>query len=105
VRRRPRRGDRAQPASPGGADDIPGPHRADAIGLKGGAVDLERPSWIIPWELNLFQWPGPDVGRAPHPFGAWWRMGALTPALRRKLRDAVEAALAARRATLIRRTE
>ncbi len=79
------------------------PGRPDAIGLSAGALGLGRPSWIVPWELNVFQWPGPDVGRAPRPFGAWWRMGALSPELRRRLREGVEAALKTRRARVTRR--
>ena len=76
------------------------PRSGDAIGLSAGALGLDRPSWIIPWDLNAFQWPGPDVRPATRPFGAWWRMGALTPALRRRLRDAVAAALKDRRARM-----
>jgi hypothetical protein len=79
------------------------PARPGAIALGAGAVGLGRPSWIIPWELNAFQWLGPDVGRAAEPAGAWWRMGVLAPALRRKLREAVEAALTERRARVARR--
>ena len=81
------------------------PGRAEAIPLRAHAVGLDRPSWIVPWDLNLFRWTGPDVGRAPRPAGAWWRMGVLAPDLRRVLRQRVEAALKARRARLTRRTE
>ncbi len=81
------------------------PGRDGAIRLSGGAVGLDRPSWIIPWDLNLFIWPGPDVRPAVRPAGAWWRMGALTPAVRRQLRSAVEQALAARRSRLTKRDE
>ncbi len=81
------------------------PRREDAIGLSAGALGLDRPSWIIPWELNAFRWPGPDVGRAARPAGAWWRIGALAPHLRQRLRDAVEAALKERRAKIARRTQ
>ncbi len=81
------------------------PARADAIPLKPGAVGLDRPSWIIPWELNSFQWLGPDVGRAPKPNGAWWRIGVLSPALRRVLRERVEVELENRRVRVTRRTE
>ena len=81
------------------------PVRAGAIALSPGAVGLGRASWIIPWELNVFQWPGPDIGRAPHPAGAWWRMGALAPGTRRALRESIEAALRARKARIVRRME
>jgi len=81
------------------------PRRAGAIGVPKGTLDPDRPSWIIPWELNLFQWPGPDVGRAARPAGAWRRIGALTPALRQRLRAAVETALKERKAALTRRSE
>ncbi|MDQ2860765.1 MAG: type II toxin-antitoxin system PemK/MazF family toxin [Pseudomonadota bacterium] len=81
------------------------PRRQDAIALTAGALGLDRPSWIVPWELNAFRWPGPDVGRAARPAGAWWRIGALAPNLRRRLRDAVEKALNDRRATIARRSE
>ena len=76
-----------------------------AIALGPGALGLDRASWIIPWELNAFQWLGPDVGRAPVPAGAWWRLGSLRPALRTLLADRVEAALKSRRARVTRRTE
>jgi|GEM_PF-2442241 len=81
------------------------PRRQDAIALSAGALGLDRPSWIVPWELNVFRWPGPDVGRAARPAGAWWRIGALAPDLRRRLRGAVETALKDRRAKVARRTE
>jgi hypothetical protein len=35
--------------------------------VQGGAIGLKRPSWIIRWQLYLFQWPGPDFGRAIQP--------------------------------------
>jgi hypothetical protein len=79
------------------------PANADAIVLSPGALGLGRASWIIPWELNVFQWLGPDVGSAARPVGAWWRLGSLKPALRDLLADRVEAALKARRVT--KRTE
>jgi len=81
------------------------PGRPGAVALDGRGVALDRASWIIPWELNVFRWPGPDVGRAPNPIGAWWRFGALTPEMRRKLREAIEAALTARTARIVRRSD
>jgi hypothetical protein len=77
----------------------------DAIRLSLGALGLSRASWIIPWELNLFRWPGPDLGRAANPAGAAWRLGVLQPSLARLLADRVQALLAARRAAVVRRTE
>jgi len=81
------------------------PMDSTAIPLRTGVPGLDRPSWIIPWDLNLFRWPGPDVGRADRPSGAWWRVGSVTPRLRVLLADRVEAALARRRARVTRRTE
>src|SRR5580704_11990513 len=40
------------------------PGREDAVSLSLGMAGLSRRSWIIPWELNSFRWPGPDLGRA-----------------------------------------
>lgn len=81
------------------------PDDPNALALSAGAVGLNRPSWIIPWELNTFRWIGPDVGRALKPAGAWWRLGALAPELRNQLADRVQAMLQGRGARLIRRTE
>ncbi|HEY1751950.1 MAG TPA: type II toxin-antitoxin system PemK/MazF family toxin [Caulobacteraceae bacterium] len=81
------------------------PARQGAIALRPGALTLDRPSWIIPWELNRFRWIGPDVSPAEHAAGAWWRIGALSLPLRRALRDSVAAALAQRQARLTPRTE
>ena len=81
------------------------PGRAEAIALDARVIGLDRQSWIIPCELNLFRWLGPDVGRAANPAGAWWRLGALTPRLRVLLADRVEATLNARKARVTRRTE
>lgn len=81
------------------------PGRAEAIALSLGVIGLSRASWIIPWELNLFRWPGPDVGRAAVPVGAVWRLGSLTPSLRTRLADRVAALLEARRAHIVRRSE
>lgn len=81
------------------------PDRAGAIQLSPGAVGLRRASWVVPWELNVFKWPGPDIGRAERPAGAWWRIGALAPDLRRALRNQIEAALHLRRVRLTRRSE
>jgi mRNA-degrading endonuclease toxin of MazEF toxin-antitoxin module len=81
------------------------PELPGAIPLRPSAHGLDRASWIIPRELNTFRWLGPDVGAAPRPFGAWWRLGALSPDLRRRLRESVETALVARRPRIQRRSE
>jgi hypothetical protein len=81
------------------------PDRADAIALSLGRAGLSRPSWIIPWEVNVFRWRGPDVGRAAIPAGATWRLGSLAPPLRRLLADRVGVLLRARAASVVRRTE
>lgn len=81
------------------------PHDPDAIALSAGAFGLNRPSWIIPWELNRFRWVGPDVGRAAKPAGAWWRLGALAPELRNVLADRVLAVRERRAARTVARTE
>ena len=65
------------------------PARPEAIALDGRLIGLYRASWVIPWELNAFRWPGPDVGRATPSAGAWWRLGSLNRALRRRLADRV----------------
>ena len=81
------------------------PGRGDAIALSLGVIGLSRASWIVPWELNLFRWPGPDIGRAATPVGAPWRLGSLSPALRTRLAERVRALLRARGATVVRRSE
>lgn len=81
------------------------PGDPDAIPLSAGALGLNRPSWIIHWELNTFRWIGPDVGRAAKPAGAWWRLGALAPELRNRLADRIQVALQRRRARIVPRTE
>ena len=82
------------------------PARPEAIALRPSAVaGLDRGGWIIPWEVNAFRWPGPDVRPAIHPSGAWWRIGALNPPLRRRLREAIQAALNDRRTRITQRRE
>ena len=81
------------------------PEEPQAIPLSAGAVGLNRPSWIIPWEMNTFRWIGPEVGQAAKPAGAWWRLGALAPELRNLLADRVQASLARRRTRVVQRTE
>ena len=81
------------------------PLGSDAIKLPAGLMGLDSPSWIVPWELNRFQWLGPDVRPAPRPAGAWWRVGVLRADLRKLLADRVQMALRASRARLIQRAE
>jgi hypothetical protein len=81
------------------------PNNPDAIKLSLGAFGLNRPSWIIHWEVNTFRWIGPDVGTANKPAGAWWRLGALGPELRNRLADRVQAELLRGRAHVVRRTD
>ena len=81
------------------------PSDRDAIPLGANALGLNRPSWIIPSALNAFRWPGPDLRRADKPAGAWWRLGALSPALRSLLADRIKARLETRKARLVSRTE
>lgn len=77
----------------------------DAVPLSAEAFGGDRPSWILPWELNVFRWTGPDVGRARRPAGAWWRIGVLEPRLQKVLAGRVRARLEARRARLLERSE
>lgn len=49
------------------------------IALPGGALGLERPSWIVTSEFNLTRWPGHDLRPARRPSGAWWRAMAGCP--------------------------
>jgi hypothetical protein len=81
------------------------PAREGAIVLDLGVAGMNRRSWIIPWELNVFRWPGPDLGRAGAPAGAAWRLGALSPRLRALLAERVAALLKARTADIVRRSE
>ncbi len=77
----------------------------DAIPLSAGALGLDRPSWIIPSALNAFIWPGPDLRPAANPVGAWWRIGALSPALRSLLADRIQDGLKRRAARVVPREE
>ncbi len=81
------------------------PGNPDAIKLSPGAFGLNRPSWIIHWEVNTFRWVGPDVGIADKSAGAWWRLGALAPELRTKLADRIQAAMLGNRVHVVRRNE
>jgi hypothetical protein len=74
------------------------------IALAGGALGLERPSWIFTSELNLTRWPGHDLRPARKPSGAWWRYGRLSDALRRRLADAVQAQVQVGQAKVVTRT-
>ena len=79
------------------------PAHGRKIPLPGGALGLERPSWIVTAELNISHWPGHDLRPARNPSGAWWRYGRLSDALRRRLADAVQAAVQAGRAKIVTR--
>jgi hypothetical protein len=81
------------------------PDSGDAIILDLGVEGSGRRSWIIPWELNAFRWPGPDLGRAAAPAGAAWRLGSLHPRLRRLLADRIAALLKVRATKVVRRSE
>src|SRR5665213_3266799 len=51
------------------------PSHDNKIELRGGALALQRTSWIVASELNNAIWPGPDLRPATNPDGAWWRYG------------------------------
>ncbi len=74
------------------------------IPLSGGALGLERASWIVTCELNVTRWPGHDLRPAHKPSGAWWRYGRLSDTLRRRLADAVQAQVQAGQAKVVTRT-
>jgi hypothetical protein len=74
------------------------------IALPGGALGLERASWIVTSELNVTRWPGHDLRPAKKPSGAWWRYGRLSDALRGRLADAVQALVQAGQAKVVTRT-
>ena len=74
------------------------------IPLPGGALGLERRSWIVTSDLNITRWPGHDLRPARKPSGAWWRYGRLSDALRRRVADAVQAQVQAGRARIVTRT-
>jgi mRNA-degrading endonuclease toxin of MazEF toxin-antitoxin module len=69
------------------------PAHAFKMPLRGGALGLERPSWIVTSDLNVTDWPGHYLRPAAAPDGAWWRYGRLSDTLKAKLADAVAAAL------------
>ncbi len=79
------------------------PTHDDKIPLPGGALGLERPSWIVTSELNITRWPGHDLRPARNPSGAWWRYGRLSDALRRLLADTVQAQVQAGQAKIVTR--
>ncbi len=74
------------------------------IALPGGALGLERPSWIVTSEFNLARWPGHDLRPARRPSGAWWRYGRLSDTLRRRLADQVQTLIQAGQAKVVTRT-
>lgn len=67
------------------------PAHDNKIPLSGGALGLERRSWIVTSELNITIWPGHDLRPARKSSGAWWRYGRLSNALRRRVADDMQA--------------
>jgi hypothetical protein len=80
------------------------PSHDNKIPLPGGALGLERPSWVVTSELNITRWPGHDLRPARRPSGAWWRYGRLSDALRRRLADAMQALIRTGKAKVVTRT-
>jgi hypothetical protein len=70
------------------------------VSLGGGAVGLNRPSWIVPTDVNVTDWPGHDLRHALNPMGAWWRHGALSKPKQLELADALMTALKAGQASV-----
>lgn len=65
-------------------------------------LDDER-SWVIVTDLNVFEWPGPDIYPVPNTVPATFEYGFLPPILFEKIRKAIAAAGGFQSAT--RRTE
>ena len=80
------------------------PDHGSKIPLPGGALGLERQSWIVTSELNITLWPGHDLRPARKPSGAWWRYGRLSDALRQRVADAMKARIRAGQANVVTRT-
>jgi len=80
------------------------PDHDNKIPLPGGALWLERQSWIVTSELNITLWPGHDLRPARKPSGAWWRYGRLSDALRQRVADAMKARIRAGQANVVTRT-
>jgi hypothetical protein len=80
------------------------PSHENKIPLPGGALGLERQSWIITSELNVTLWPGHGLRPARRPNGAWWRYGRLSDALRQRVADALQTLIQAGQANVVTRT-
>jgi hypothetical protein len=88
----------APPREPGLAVEIPAATK-QRLGL-----DSER-SWVVVSEANRFAWPGPDLRPSQAGNPSTVAYGLLPRALFQEVRDKLVAALRARRATTIVRTE
>jgi hypothetical protein len=80
------------------------PDHDNKISLPGGALGLERTSWIVTSELNVTRWPGHDLRPARKPSGAWWRYGRLSDALRQRVAEAMRTLIRAGQANVVTRT-
>lgn len=80
------------------------PMHDNKIPMRGGALGLERPSWIVTLEVNITDWPGHDLRPARTPAGAWWRYGRLSDRLRQKVADEMQAAVRGGQARIVART-
>ncbi len=79
------------------------PSHDNKIPLSGGALGLERPSWIVTSDLNVTVWPGHDLRPARKPNGAWWRYGRLSDSVRQKVADEMQALIRAGQAKVVAR--
>ena len=79
------------------------PAHDNKVPLPGGALGLERQSWIVTSEINISRWPGFDLRPARKPSGAWWRYGRLSDALRERVADAMKALIRAGQANVVTR--
>ena len=79
------------------------PNHDHKIPLSGGALGLDRRSWIVTSELNVTSWPGHDLRPARKANGAWWRYGRLSDPLRQRVADEMQALIQAGQANLVTR--
>ncbi|MDB5469302.1 MAG: hypothetical protein JWR84_862 [Caulobacter sp.] len=77
------------------------PAHDNKIPLSGGALGLERQSWIVTSDLNVTVWPGHDLRPARNPNGAWWRYGRLSDGLRKRLADEMQAIIRSGQARVV----
>jgi len=80
------------------------PDHDNKVPLPGGALGLERASWIVTSELNITRWPGHDLRPARKPSGAWWRYGRLSDGLRQRVAEAMQTLIRAGQANVVTRT-